>query len=146
MSDYFIDKQGNKRYATGNSLGKHPGSLSPGNSHAINKDNAQAMQERRAEKRRDAIRDALMAHPDASTDSDGLRMIAEAQVTLASDPDAGHASTGAAKFIYNAGDYWKDDRGKIPQMAIQVNIGQSVIDQALTLSENIVMLDETENE
>ena len=149
-SDYFIDKHGDKRYATGNSLDKHPGGLAEYNgkgANPITPDTAPAMLAIREEKRLAAFQDTLAAHPDCRTDYDGLRMIADAQLTLAADPDAGRASTEAAKFYLSAGGYMQDRRGQVPPIAIQVNIGSPIMDQLSRLSsEDAVMLDETEEE
>lgn len=146
-SDYYVDDNGIKRYAKGNGLSKHPGSIAPGNGpigQPITTENTEEYRKLRVQKGQQAIADALAEHPDCRTDADGLKMIAHAQIELAADSSAGHASTGAAKFIYQYGEYYRDNTAKTPTMAVQINIGQGVIDQAIDLS--TVMLDETEDE
>jgi hypothetical protein len=147
-TDTFTDDNGIIRYSKGNSLGKHPSSIAPGNGpigQPITTENTDEYRNLRVQKGQQAIADALAEHPDCRTDADGLKMIAEAQITLAADPDAGHASTGAAKFIYQYGEYYRDNQGRAPQLAIQINITPGVHDQATDLS-SLVMLDDNDDE
>ena len=134
-TDYFIDKNGDKRYVKGNSRDKRAGSLAEynGKGHQITPENSQSLRDVREQKGQDAIARALAEHPDCRTDADGLQIIAEAQFVLATDPDAGRASTEAGKWLYSAGGYTRDRRDNTPQVAIQVNIGSPIMDQLAAL-------------
>ena len=150
-SDYFIDKNGDKRYATGNSLGIQPGAAAEKPQHlmehTITHESSPKMLQLREDSRLAAFKDELAEQPDCRSDYDGLRIIANATFVLASDPDAGRAQTEAAKFYLRAGGYMQDQRSSTPPIAIQVNIGSPIMEQLSRLSsEDAVMLDETDDE
>lgn len=108
--------------------------LAPGTYFAdpqpLTSDKASELVNIRENKRRQAVHDALAnAHPDFRTDYDGLRLIFDNQIILASDPDAGRASTEATKLILRGGDYMQDARRGAPQQInIQVNIVPDAMD------------------
>ena len=103
----------------------------------LTSDRASELVNIREQKRRQAVHDALAnAQPDFRSDYDGLRLIFDNQLVLASDPDAGRASTEASKLILRAGDYMRDDRRSSQQtVAIQVVIGGDVMEQVKKLAE-----------
>jgi hypothetical protein len=111
---------GSVRRANG-ALVKQPPWLKP-----FDTERALAVNEQRWAKARQAVDEALAAHPDARTPSDGLRIIAEAQTVLASNPDAGHASTRAAQFVFRAGGYMRERDEAKTVIAIQVNVSEEL--------------------
>ena len=73
--------------------------------HHLDSETARQMANKRWSMAREAVQKALAAHPDAATDADGLRIAAESHLVLATDPDKGSASTGAARFLWEKGGY-----------------------------------------
>jgi hypothetical protein len=92
---------------------------------------------------REAAAKALMSHPDARTAKDGLKTMYEAQVELASTPEAGSAATGAAKFVVEgyAGKEQKKNRLDQPAIAIEISndgVAQIMAASVKKLTEEIV--------
>ena len=77
--------------------------------------------QRRHEMARAAVAAALRTQPDCRTSADGLKIIALAQIELASNPEAGRAATAAAQFIWKAGDFMPA-RDVAQGPLIQVNV------------------------
>ena len=96
----------------------------------LDSDTARQMANKRWERARQAVKDALMAHPDAATDTQGLQMIAEAQVELASSPEAGSPATRAAQFIWEKGGYDSPTQ-RVSQPSISIEIRSERVAEAL---------------
>ena len=84
-------------------------------------EDARRLANRRHEMARRAVADALRTQPDCRTSADGLKIIAQAQIELASNPEAGRAATAAAQFIWKAGDFMPA-RDVAQGPLIQVNV------------------------
>lgn len=93
-----------------------------------------------------AMRKALMLHPDAGTPEDGLVMIAEHQIELASSGEKG--STPAAEFVWDKGGYnpAKEKKGILDQPAISLEISNEGVAHIMAASVKRVAEDVVEGE
>ena len=96
----------------------------------LDPETARQMANKRWERARQAVKDALMAHPDSATDTQGLQMIAEAQVELASSSEAGSQATRAAKFIWEKGGYDTPPQ-QVSEPSISIEIRSDEVAEAL---------------
>lgn len=107
-----------------------PNTFPTGYDTSITSESASELANVRHTRRRQAVEDALAnAHPEFHTDYDGLRLIFDNQVILASDPDAGRASTEATKLIMRMGDYADDTTKQAIQVNVQVNVVPGLMDE-----------------
>jgi hypothetical protein len=141
-------------YIPGNKMGKKPFTFAKAPEGAVapwNSETGTATINKRWEDVREAAAQALMSHPDARTAKDGLRTMYEAQVELASTPEAGSAATGAAKFVVEgyAGKAEKKSILDQPAIAIEISndgVAQIMANSVKKLTEEIVEGEFTEEE
>ena len=146
-SDYFIDDHGTRRYASGNGLGKHPGSAAERpialEEHAITHETSPKFLERRVELGREAAEKGIIEGTKAQTGAEAVQIIVREQTKLALNTDKGRGSTEAAKWVTGVSGYVQDRKaGSMQQMAIQILVTPGIQEQ----SETLVMLDDNGDE